>query len=143
VAVVVEASGRKRLGADRPAPGPGLTVLGPAPTTGRVEMTDLCRGLYDHQDWWVTGEGEISAGRAGVVLRPRGAVTVKGVGELFSGVYVLSHVTHAFSAEGYVQRFRVRRNGLRPTGDEDFSGAGSGLAGVLAGVGGAIAGGLG
>jgi carotenoid cleavage dioxygenase-like enzyme len=48
-------------------------------------------------------------------------VTVKGVGATHSGVYQVSHVAHVFDGDGYVQRFQVRRNGLRPRGDERFA----------------------
>ena len=40
-------------------------------------------------------------------------------------------MTHVFTADGYIQRFRVKRNGLMPTGAENFSGDGGGLLGGL------------
>jgi hypothetical protein len=58
------------------------------------------------------------------VLRPRRPVTIKGVGETHSGVYYVTHVTHTFTRDGYTQFFRVKRNGLMPTGTEDFSASG-------------------
>jgi len=48
-------------------------------------------------------------------------VTIKGIGETYSGVYYVNHVTHVFSQEGYRQRFWVKRNALMPTGSETFS----------------------
>lgn len=65
--------------------------------------------------------GEVAANQYGSILTPRGTVTIKGIGETHSGVYYVSHVTHTFSAAGYTQTFRVKRNALMPTGDEDFS----------------------
>ena len=53
-------------------------------------------------------------------------VLIKGVGETHSGMYYVTHVTHTFTADGYTQRFKVKRNALMPTGSEDFS-AGTGL----------------
>ena len=47
-------------------------------------------------------------------------MTIKGVGERHSGVYVVTHVTHTIDAGGYAQRFRVKRNALRPTGEEEL-----------------------
>ena len=38
---------------------------------------------------FVSAEGEIAAGRYGHVLRPRQPVTVKGVSETYSGVYLV------------------------------------------------------
>jgi hypothetical protein len=104
----------------------GQAYLGQAVTTGLPEMTVLCQELYDRSSWFVTGEGEVDANGYGNVLKPRGTVLVKGVGETHSGTYYISHVTHSFTANGYTQRFTVKRNALAPTGSENFSG-GTGL----------------
>jgi phage protein D len=133
----VESSGETVLGANPAdsylAPGmpPGLVHIGQTVTTGSPEMTALCQGLRDHGEWFVTGEGEVAANQYGSILTPRGTVTIKGIGETHSGVYYVSHVTHTFSAAGYTQNFRVKRNALMPTGDEDFS---TGTDGLLAGL---------
>ena len=119
------------------APGmqPGLVHIGQTVTTGSVEMTALCQGLRDHGEWFVTGEGEVAANQYGSILTPRGTVTIKGIGETHSGVYYVTHVTHVFSAAGYTQSFRVKRNALMPTGDEDFSAdAGDPFAGLTGGL---------
>jgi phage protein D len=99
-------------------------------TTGLREMDTLCQSIYDRGEWFVTGEGVVDGNRYGDVLRPRRSVTIKGVGERHSGVYSVTHVVHTISAGGYAQRFVAKRNGLRPTGKEDFSGAGSLLQGL-------------
>jgi phage protein D len=101
-------------------------------STGAAEMAPLCQGLYDRNDFFVTGEGVVDGARYGTVLRPRRPVTIKGVGERHSGLYLVTHVTHTLDAGGYVQRFRVKRNGVGLTGAEDFGAAGAGLLGVLA-----------
>jgi phage protein D len=135
--VTADSSDQKALGAtgaaDIVAAGvdPGLVVVGQTMTTGSAEMTGLCRGLFHQQEWFVTGEGEIAANVSGALLKPRGTVTIKGVGEQFSGVYFVSHVTHSFTGDGYTQTFEVKRNGLMPTGSEDFSGGNGGLLGGL------------
>jgi len=135
--VTADSGDQKTLGATgaadilRAGVTPGLVVVGQTMTTGSAEMTGLCRGLFRQQEWFVTGEGEIAANLSGVVLRPRGTVTIKGIGELFSGVYFVSHVTHSFSGDGYTQRFAVKRNALQPTGSEDFAGGDGGLLGGL------------
>jgi phage protein D len=124
---VVEASQQTTLG-DTDAAGllgtgmnPGQVYVGMNGATGNPEMTALCQGLYHQAEWFVTGEGEIAANRYGHVLRPRGTVTIKGVGESHSGVYYVTHVTHVFTLEGYTQSFRVKRNAIMPTGAENFS----------------------
>jgi phage protein D len=115
-----------------PGMAPGLAYIGKAVTTGSSEMTALCQGIYNEGEWFVSGEGEVAANQYGSVLRPRSPVTIKGIGEMYSGVYYVSHVDHVFTADGYVQRFRVKRNGLMPTGDENFSADRGGLLGALA-----------
>lgn len=108
---------------------PAQAYLGQAVTTGLPEMTALCQELYDRNNWFVTAEGEVDANAYGSVLKPRGTVLIKGTGQTHSGTYYVSHVTHSFTADGYTQRFAVKRNALAPTGSEDFSAA----AGLLAG----------
>lgn len=114
--------------------GPGtssaLVYIGKTVTTGNAEMSALCQGLYNEGEWFVTGEGEVAANQYGNVLKPRAPVTIKGIGETYSGIYYVTHVHHIFNSDGYVQRFRVKRNGLMLTGAEDFSDA-SGALNVL------------
>jgi len=125
--VSVETGQRPALGANDAAGllglgiKPATVVLGGSVATGEVEMTTLCQSIYDRGEWFVTGEGEIAANDYGYVLRPRRTVTIKGIGETYSGVYYVNHVTHVFSQEGYRQRFWVKRNALMPTGSETFS----------------------
>jgi hypothetical protein len=100
-------------------------------TTGRPEMVALCQGLFHEAEWFVTAEGEIAGNQYGHVLRPRGTVTIKGVGETYSGIYYVTHVTHTLTSSGYTQSFRARRNALMPTGREDFAAASARLRGLL------------
>jgi phage protein D len=138
---------------DAAATSPGEPLLGATPATGLVapgmpsaqvvvaqtvatgapEMAALCQGLRDRSAWFVTGEGEVAANDYGRVLRPRGTVTVKGVGETHSGVYLVTHVTHRFTAEGYRQLFKVKRNAVMPAGVEAFTSSND-LLGSLAGA---------
>ncbi len=104
----------------------GQIYIGMNAATGNPEMAALCQGLFHQAEWFVTGEGEIAANQYAHVLKPRGTVTIKGVGETYSGVYYVTHVTHSFTPDGYTQSFRVKRNAIMPTGSEDFS-ASSGL----------------
>lgn len=109
---------------------PGQIYIGMNAVTGNPEMAALCQGLFHQGEWFVTGEGEIAGNHYGHVLKHRGTVTIKGVGETHSGVYYVARVTHSFTSEGYTQLFRVKRNAIMPTGSEDFS-ASSGLVGGL------------
>jgi phage protein D len=90
-------------------------------TTGYPEMAALCQGLFHEAEWFVTAEGEIAGNQYGHVLKPRGTVTIKGVGETYSGLYYVTHVTHTFTSSGYTQFFRAKRNALMPTGRENFA----------------------
>ncbi len=110
---------------------PGLVVVGGVMATGQPEMTALCQGLYDEGNWFVTGEGEVAANDYGHVLKARQPVTIKGVGETYSGIYYVTHVTHAFTPDGYTQSFRIKRNGLLFTGAEEFSASPGLLGGLL------------
>lgn len=116
-----------------PGADPPVVHIGRAVTTGNKEMDDLCQGLFDRGEWFVTGEGEVSANKYDGILVPRATVTIKGIGETHSGVYYVTHVTHTFTSDGYTQTFRVKRNALLPNGDEDFSSGGGGLLAGLAG----------
>jgi phage protein D len=110
---------------------PGVVIVDRVVTTGQPEMTALCQGLYDQGSWFITGEGEVAANDYGHVLRARQTVTIKGIGETYSGVYYVTHVTHSFTTDGYTQSFRVKRNGLLPTGAEEFSASDGLLGGLL------------
>jgi phage protein D len=116
------------LGPNMPS---GLVHVGKVVTTGNTEMDALTQGLFNEGEWFVTGEGEVAANDYGNVLMPRAPVTIKGIGKTFSGVYYVTHVTHIFNSDGYTQRFRIKRNGLMPTGSEVFSTNGGSLLAAL------------
>ena len=109
---------------------PGQIYISMNAATGIPEMTAICQGLYHSNEWFLTAEGEIQANQYGHVLKPRKKVTIKGIGETYSGVYYVSHVTHVFTAEGYTQRFQAKRNAIMPTGAEDFSASSSSFGGL-------------
>lgn len=138
--VTAESAGQPTLGAKphteylQPGMPSGLVYLGQTVATGTLEMTGLCQSLHDRGEWFITGDGEVAANEYGSILKPRRTVTIKGIGETHSGVYYVTHVTHAFTTSGYTQAFRVKRNALATTGSEDFSMGGKGLAAALAGL---------
>lgn len=134
--VGVETTSNKMLGARSAtsylAPGmkPAGAVLGQVGTTGRIESEALCQAVYDGGDWFVTGEGVVSANQYGTILMPHKTVTIKGIGETYSGIYYVTHVTHVFGADGYTQEFTVKRNALGTLGTEKFLDDGGLIAGV-------------
>ena len=86
------------------------------------QMQAMTQAMTNENGWLVEAEGEILSELYGAVLRPRRLVTIKGVGERFSGVYYVTNVRHNFSPFGYTQRFRAVRNALGVTGTENFRG---------------------
>jgi phage protein D len=116
--VAVTTSQQPALGATRSFPSPdiapGQMHISMNVTTGYPEMDALCQALFHEAEWFVTAEGEIAGNQYGHVLKPRGTVTIKGVGETYSGLYYVTHVTHTFTSSGYTQFFRAKRNALMP-----------------------------
>ncbi|HZF20330.1 MAG TPA: hypothetical protein VE008_11560 [Burkholderiales bacterium] len=102
-----------------------------AQATGATEMTALCQALFHRGQWLVTAHGTVAANLYGHVLKPRRPVTIKGVGETYSGVYYVTHVTHVFAPDGYAQNFSAKRNALKPSGAEKFSATGGGFLGAV------------
>jgi phage protein D len=100
---------------------PGQVYVSMHTTTGKVEMDTLCQELYHQAEWFLSAEGEIDGNHYAHVLKPHGTVTIKGIGEAYSGVYYVTHVTHTFRAQGYTQVFRAKRNAVHVTGTEDFA----------------------
>lgn len=116
--VTSESDHQPALGAHRPADllpsgiPAGQVHIGQTVATGAPEMTALCQALFDRNEWFVTGEGEVAANTYDAILLPRRTVVINGVGEAHSGAYYVTHVTHRFGDDGYVQQFRVKRNAL-------------------------------
>jgi phage protein D len=128
---VVETGEQTQLGRDRAesltAPD-GLVArmfVRQARTTGKPEMDNLCRAVFEEAEWLIEATGEVESMIYGTVLKAKSVVPIKGVGEMFSGNYYITHVRHSFSPDRYVQHFTARRNAIAPSGDEAFGGAGS------------------
>ena len=63
----------------------------------------------------VTGRGSLDVLRYGHVLKSRGLVGVRGVGNAFDGLYYVSSVTHDIKRGEFKQNFTLARNGLVST----------------------------
>ncbi|SET51642.1 Phage protein D [Nitrosomonas marina] len=116
-----DANGLLGLGMDS-----GQVYVSMNSTSGNAEMKALCQGIYEKAEWFVSAEGEILANNYGHVLLPRKPVTIKGIGEVYSGLYYVTHVTHVFTSSGYTQYMKAKRNGLHTLGTENFN-VGNGL----------------
>lgn len=64
----------------------------------------------------VRAEGELDGTAYGAVLQVGCTVRVDGVGERYSGTYLVDTVVHVFDGEGYRQRFTLLRNGVGDDG---------------------------
>jgi len=60
----------------------------------------------------VRGTGTLDVLRYGRLLKARGLVGVRGVGEAFDGLYFVKNVTHSIKRGEYKQNFTLTRNGL-------------------------------
>ncbi|MBN1203493.1 MAG: phage late control D family protein [Myxococcaceae bacterium] len=98
----------------------GRILLRREPSIAKEEMQARLRGAYSGANQFVVAEGEIDGRVYLSVLRSRRLVTLKGVGERYSGHYYVTRVKHSFTVEGYTQSFEARRNGLGLTGEETF-----------------------
>jgi endonuclease III-like uncharacterized protein len=99
-------------------------------TTGEPEMKNLAQAVFDEAEWLIQVEGEIDTATYGSVLQTKQLVPIKGVGELFSGLYYVTNVKHTFTMDSYTQRFTARRNAMNAT-DSDFGGGASLLGALL------------
>lgn len=96
---------------------------------GREEQSDLDEAVFaavNVSSFAYSAAGEVSADIYEGVLLPYQIVTVAGVGATLSGDYLISHVTHVLSDEGYTQQFELKRNAR--------SGASGGAGGLIGGL---------
>ena len=63
----------------------------------------------------VSGSGSLNVVKYGHILKARGLVGVRGVGEAFNGLYYVKSVTHNIKKGEYTQSFSLTRNGLVST----------------------------
>lgn len=122
-----------RDGASSLKPPQGVTPLlfvRQGTAVSQLEMENLCRAVFDEAEWLVEARGEIDSSEYNSVLRARRLVPIKGVGEIFSGLYYVTSVRHVFMIDSYSQHFTARRNALAP-GPADFIGGASLFGGLL------------
>lgn len=134
---VIETGEQRQLGRDG-----ALSVEAPNRITARMfvkhavatsqpEMENLCRALFDEAEWFIEAKGEIDSVLYGAVLQTKNLAPIKGVGEIFSGIYYVTKVKHVFNIDRYIQQFTARRNALAPASPEDFAGNGSLFGGLM------------
>ncbi|MCY1019285.1 phage late control D family protein [Pyxidicoccus sp. MSG2] len=112
--------GSQPLGALRGDQPEGRQFLLRQPSAAREELQARLRGAFAGAGQFVRVEGDVDGRVYLAVLRSGRLVTLKGVGERYSGLYYVTRVHHAFTVDGYTQSFEARRNGVGLTGEEQF-----------------------
>ena len=101
---------------------PEATVfLGSGAVANSQELDVRAQAIYDQQQWFITGTGEVDGNLYGHIIRPHKMIAIRGVSESYSGEYYVTHVTHRFTTGGYTMQIKVKRNATVPTGEENFS----------------------
>jgi hypothetical protein len=100
---------------------PRISLVLPAGTAVEAELLSLAQGLSNRSSFAVIAEGEVDTNNFGAVLRAKRTVSVRGAGELYSGIYLVERVLHAFIEGEYTQSFTLRRNALNPRRQDDFT----------------------
>lgn len=89
------------------------------------------QGAADANAFKLKASGELDGAVYGHVLEVGRTVRLDGVGPRYGGRWYVDKVTHAFSGDGYRQRFELIRNA---TGDDGGAGGALGALSALAGV---------
>lgn len=108
-------------GGSVPADRPRKILLAKTGLAKASELQTAAQAVVDRSAWAIVADGELNASTYGAVLRAKRPVTVRGAGRVLSGTYYVHRVLHTFTAEGYRQRFTLRRNALGLTGRETFT----------------------
>jgi phage protein D len=83
-----------------------------------AELQRAAQAIVDRSTWSVVAEGTV--GLDVPVLRPGGLVSIRGVGRLYNGSYVLTRVHHTIQPDSVEQRFEAARNAVTETGTEVY-----------------------
>jgi hypothetical protein len=102
---------RPPLGA-RPAPPARVEFMTEAAKLTPAEAAKRAMATAFRATDAITGSGSLDVARYGRVLRPRGLVGVRGVGEAYDGMYYVNSVTHDLRPGRYTQQFNLTRDGL-------------------------------
>ena len=87
----------------------------PNPIAGltRGQAKAFAQGTINRSiDQVVTGEGELSVVRYGQLLKARQPVGVRGCGDSYDGLYLVTKITHLIRSGEYRQQFTLAREGL-------------------------------
>jgi hypothetical protein len=108
--------------------GVATVLLAPADVEGEVEPLAVAIGLARDAAFAATMSVEIDTAGAGLMLRAKRTVLVKGLGSSLSGLYLVQKVRHILGVDRHRQQLTLTRNALGLTGSEAFGSALGGLA---------------
>jgi hypothetical protein len=106
-------------------------LLAPGDAPGEVDPQAVATGLARRSAFAVTLTVQLDTERAGLLLRARRPVLVRGLGSSLSGRYLVDRVRHVVTLDSHVQDVTLTRNALKVTGDEPFAAGGLELPGGL------------
>ena len=94
--------------------GQPMTVMLAAPVDDGGELSLRAKSLLREGAWFTRCEGEADVARLGVILRPGMIAAVAGVGDLFSGSYLVWSVRHTITGDSHKMKFALVRNSVGP-----------------------------
>ncbi|MFC2077585.1 phage late control D family protein [Candidatus Bipolaricaulota bacterium] len=111
-----------QLGEHSPLGGkhPRTVLLSQTGLSETAELQAVAQATVDHLAWAIRAEGELNTVAYGGILRAKRPIQVRGAGLQFSGTYYVERVLHTLTADGYEQRFSLRRNALGIPRTETF-----------------------
>lgn len=86
-----------------------------------AELQNYAQAVVDRSAFAIVADGELNTSAYGDILRAKRAVSVRGAGQQYSGLYYIDRVLHIITGDGYVQKFSARRNALGLSGQETFT----------------------
>lgn len=115
-----EATGDDQAQGQMSLAGQTTLLLAPVDVDGEVEPLAAATGLARESAFGVALSVEIDTAGAGLMLRAKRTVLVKGLGSALSGRYLVERVRHLLSVDSHRQQLQLTRNALGLKGDEPF-----------------------
>ena len=115
-----EAQGDDEAQGSAPLAGQAVVLLAPRDVDGEVEPLAAATGRAHESAFAARLSVELDTAGAGIMLRAKRTVLVKGLGSALSGLYLVESVRHVLSVDSHRQQIELTRNALGLTGTEAF-----------------------
>ena len=116
-----EAAGYDTAQGETSLAGQSVVLLTPDDIDGEVEPLAAATGLAHESAFAMRLSVELDTAGAGILLRAKRTVLVKGLGSSLSGLYLVERVRHVVSVDSHRQQVELSRNALGLTGSEAFA----------------------